>query len=91
MENLLKIFANGIDFLIDWNIILVYPKIMEVKRLGSKVGRPKIDDPKSEQIKIRVKKSEKERLNQCCHDFHMTQYDVLMTGLDRVISEHKQK
>ncbi len=53
--------------------------------MGTKrMGRPPIDNPKNEQIKIRVYKQDKELLNKVCKEKNITQYDVLMTGIKAV-------
>lgn len=51
------------------------------------VGRPKSDNPKSEQIKIRATKADRELLEKCCEKKGMTQYDVIMTGIKKVYNE----
>ncbi len=52
--------------------------------MSPRTGRPKIDNPKSEQIKIRATKADKERLLYCCEKAGMTQYEVLMIGIEKV-------
>ena len=50
----------------------------------NKMGRPPIDNPKNAQVKIRVYPEDRERLIKCCKDNNITQYDVLMTGINAV-------
>jgi len=49
-----------------------------------KMGRPPVETPKNEQIKIRVYKADKELLHKVCKENNLTQYDVLMTGIQAV-------
>lgn len=55
------------------------------------MGRPKIDNPKSEQIKIRATGQDKELLNKCCEKTGMTQYEVIMEGINKVYEETKKE
>lgn len=59
--------------------------------MSSRIGRPPIDNPKSEQIKIRATKEDKELLEKCCREFEKTQYDVVMTGIKKVYEELKKE
>lgn len=57
--------------------------------MGNSVGRPKIDNPKSYQIKIRATKEDKELLEECCRLTNQTQYDVIMGGIKKVYNESR--
>lgn len=59
--------------------------------MSSRIGRPPIDNPKSEQIKIRATKEDKELLEKCCREFEKTQYDVVMEGIKKVYKELKKE
>ena len=59
--------------------------------MSSRIGRPKIDNPKSEQIKIRATKEDKLLLEKCCESTGMTQYDIVMTGIKKVYEENKKE
>lgn len=59
--------------------------------MSPRTGRPKIDNPKSEQIKIRATKEDKLLLEKCCENTGMTQYDVVMTGIKKVYEEKKKE
>lgn len=59
--------------------------------MSPRTGRPKIDNPKSEQIKIRATKEDKELLEKCCKELNKTQYDVVMTGIRKVYEEKKKE
>lgn len=59
--------------------------------MSPRTGRPKIDNPKSEQIKIRATKEDKELLENCCRKLNKTQYDVVMTGIKKVYEEIKKE
>lgn len=58
--------------------------------MSSKVGRPKSNNPKSEQIKIRATKEDRELLEKCCAKLNKTQYDVIMSGIRKVYTETKK-
>ena len=51
--------------------------------MSPRTGRPKIENPKSEQIKIRATKEDKALLEKCCEESNKTQYDIVMTGIKR--------
>lgn len=59
--------------------------------MSPRTGRPKIDNPKSEQIKIRATKADKALLDSCCRKLGKTQYDVVMTGIKKVYAETKKE
>lgn len=59
--------------------------------MSPRTGRPKIDNPKSEQIKIRATKEDKALLEECCEKLKKTQYDVVMTGIKKVYEEAKKE
>lgn len=52
--------------------------------MSPRTGRPKSTNPKSEEIKIRATKEDKEMLYKCCSELHLTQYDVVMTGIRNI-------
>ncbi len=52
--------------------------------MSPKTGRPKSENPKSEQIKIRATKDDKAILEECCKSLKSTQYDVIMTGIRQI-------
>ena len=58
--------------------------------MSPRTGRPKIDNPKSEQIKIRATKQDKDLLDKCCKMLNKTQYDVVMNGIKKVYAEAKK-
>jgi hypothetical protein len=62
----------------------------EVRKMSPKTGRPKIENPKSEQIKIRATKEDKALLEKCCEESNKTQYDIVMTGIKKVYAEIKK-
>lgn len=59
--------------------------------MSPRTGRPKIENPKSEQIKIRATKEDKQLLDDCCSETGMTQYEVVMTGIKKVYNEAKKE
>ena len=58
--------------------------------MSPRTGRPKSDNPKSEQIKIRATKDDKKLLEDCCRKLNATQYDVVMAGIKKVYSDIKK-
>lgn len=56
------------------------------KKLSPRTGRP-TDNPKNSEIKIRATKDDKEKLLYCCEKTGMTQYEVVMQGIDKVYNE----
>ena len=52
--------------------------------MSPRTGRPKSDNPKSEQIKIRATKKDKALLEACCEVTGKTQYEVVMEGINKV-------
>jgi len=58
--------------------------------MSPRTGRPKIDNPKSEQIKIRATKEDKALLEECCIRLNQTQYEVIMNGIEKVYAETKK-
>ena len=57
--------------------------------MSPRTGRPKSDNPKSEQIKIRATKQDKALLKACCEATGKTQYEVVMEGINKVYAENK--
>lgn len=57
--------------------------------MSPRTGRP-TDNPKTEQIKIRATKDDKELLNECCQKSNLTQYEVVMKGIKKVYEELKK-
>ena len=51
--------------------------------MSPRTGRP-TDNPKKEIIKIRATKEDREKLLYCCEKTGMTQYEVVMQGIDEV-------
>lgn len=59
--------------------------------LSSRIGRPKSNNPKSEQIKIRATKEDKQLLENCCKKMGMTQYEVIMAGIKKVYTKTEKE
>lgn len=53
------------------------------------MGRP-TENPKTEIIKIRATKEDRERLLFCCKERGVTQYDIVMEGINKVYEEIKK-
>lgn len=58
--------------------------------MSPRTGRPKSDNPKSEQIKIRATKQDKLLLDECCEITGKNQYEVVMEGIKKVYAENKK-
>ena len=57
--------------------------------MSAKMGRPTAN-PKTEIIKIRATKCDREKLLYCCRETQKTQYDIVMDGINRVYDEIKK-
>lgn len=58
--------------------------------MSPRTGRPKSDNPKSEEIKVRATKQDKQVLLECCKELNKTQYEVVMEGVRRVYADIKK-
>lgn len=58
--------------------------------MSPRTGRP-TENPKMSEIKIRATKEDREKLLYCCKKTGMTQYQVVMQGIDKVYKELKEK
>lgn len=58
--------------------------------MSPRTGRP-TENPKTSEIKIRATKKDREKLLYCCKKTGMTQYQVVMQGIDKVYKELKEK
>lgn len=57
--------------------------------MSPRTGRP-TDNPKTEEIKIRATRKDKELLKECCEKLNQTQYEVVMNGIKKVYAEIKE-
>lgn len=57
--------------------------------MSPRTGRP-TNNPKTEEIKVRATKEDKELLRECCDKLNKTQYDIVMDGIRMVYSEIKK-
>lgn len=58
--------------------------------MSPKMGRP-TNNPKKEEIKVRATKEDREKLLYCCKKTGLTQYEIVMIGIDKVYKELKEK
>ncbi len=58
--------------------------------MSPRTGRPKIENPKNEIIKIRATKEDREKLQFCCEKIGKTQYEIVMEGINRVYKDIKK-
>ncbi|MFR4987282.1 MAG: hypothetical protein ACLUCH_07800 [Lachnospirales bacterium] len=56
--------------------------------MSPRTGRP-TQNPKSETIKIRATKEDREKLLLCCSKMNKTQYDIVMEGINMVYNKIK--
>ena len=59
--------------------------------MGSRVGRPKSDNPKDIQLKIRADKQTIEDLNFCCEKTNLNRSDIIRLGIQKVKQKDKNK
>ncbi len=55
--------------------------------MSPRTGRPKSDNPKDIQLKIRADKNTVADLDYCCEKLNKTRSDVIRTGIQMVKSE----
>lgn len=55
--------------------------------MSPRTGRPKSDKSKHYEIKVRATKEDREKLLYCCEKTGMTQYEVVMQGIDKVYNK----
>lgn len=55
--------------------------------MSPRTGRPKSDNSKHHEIKVRATKEDREKLLYCCEKTGMTQYEVVMKGIDMVYNK----
>jgi hypothetical protein len=55
--------------------------------MSPRTGRPKSDNSKHHEIKVRATKEDREKLLYCCEKTGMTQYEVVMKGIDVVYNK----
>lgn len=71
--------------------ILLY--MCEQNKGGDKVsprtGRP-TNNPKKSEIKIRATEDDRKKLLYCCQKTGMTQYEVVMQGIEKVYNEIRE-
>ena len=58
--------------------------------MSPRMGRPPVDNPKSQQYRIRLTEEEVRKLEYCCEQTGKTKADVLREGLERIYSEVKK-
>ena len=54
--------------------------------MSPRTGRP-TTNPKTEEIKIRATKQDKQILKECCDRLNQTQYEVVINGIKKVYAE----
>lgn len=52
-----------------------------------KLGRPKSDNPKSFEIKVRATKADRDKLLLCCEKTGRSQYEIVIEGINRIYKE----
>lgn len=85
-ENLPLFYILGIDFRVNIYYDLCVNKRKGDDKVSPRTGRP-TTNPKKSEIKVRATKEDKEKLVYCCEKTGMTQYEVVMQGIDKVYNE----
>ncbi len=58
--------------------------------MPKKMGRPKIDNPKSTQISVRMDADTLKKLDVCTKKLNETRVEVIRRGIEKVFSEVKK-
>lgn len=58
--------------------------------MSPRTGRPKSKNPKHCEIKVRATKEDREKLLYCCKNTGMTQYEIVMQGINLVYNKIKK-
>ena len=70
---------------------IIYNDIQKVRwKVNSKMGRPKIENPKSKQISVRLDNETFEKLEECSKTLNLTRVEVLRKGVDKIFSDIKK-
>jgi len=48
-------------------------------------------NPKTEEIKVRATKQDKQLLKECCNRLNQTQYEIVMRGIKKVHAETEKE
>jgi hypothetical protein len=59
--------------------------------MSPRTGRPKVDNPKDIQLKIRADKQTIEDLDFCCEKLDKTRSDIIRLGIQKVKTEAEKK
>ena len=59
--------------------------------MSPRTGRPRSDNPKDIQLKIRADKQTIDDLDYCCREKDMTRSDVIRLGIQKVKQEIEEK
>ena len=58
--------------------------------LNNKMGRPPVDNPKSETIRVRVDKGTVKKLDDCADELETTRSEIVRKGIDLVFEALKK-
>lgn len=58
--------------------------------MPKKMGRPKIDNPKSTQVSVRMDADTLKKLDVCTEKLNETRVEVIRRGIEKVFSEIKK-
>ena len=59
--------------------------------MANKMGRPKVKDPATNQLRIRLSDNDLKKLNECCELTGKNKSDVIRTGIDLVLNQDIKK
>lgn len=62
-----------------------------MRELAPNIGRPKIENPKKNDTRIRMTDDEVKKLNYCCEKTGMTKSDVIRHGINLVYEQVKKR
>lgn len=55
------------------------------------MGRPKIDNPKNKEIKIRISQADINKLEICSISLNTTKSEIIRNGIDKIYQELENK
>lgn len=79
----------GIDFL----ELIKYNEFVELKKevliLSPRTGRPKAENPKANDVKVRLDDATKAKLNRYCEEHGITRAEAIRRGIHLLIGEQQ--
>lgn len=85
----IKILKNLLTFRGTNIIILLWHRKKGGKNMSPRIGRPKVDSPKTIEVKARIDVLTNEKLKEYCKQNNVTRTDVVREGIEKVINSKK--